>query len=544
MHMSGQARVETVARRIAGHIGVDRMNIRQVLGMVAMAAALGPHAAGVEDTAIRRLDGSHIAPEDLREAVRGITEKAGVTGLSMAVVGDDGVAHVAAYGMRDAKEQTPADIDTVFGAASLSKTVFAYVVMLVVEDGDIGLDTPLVDYLPKPLHEDPSYTDLADDLRYERITARMVLSHTTGFPNWRFLTEDKRLSILFEPGARHSYSGEGIALLQRVVERVTGRGLQELASERVFDPLGMTRTSYVWRDEYAANRALPHDEFGRPKNPPRRVKADAAGSMLTTAGDYARLVTALLAADGRRGETVAEILRPQIRIASRSMFGPGAWEDIEGDRDVELSWGLGWGRFDSDAGRAFFHTGHDFGFQAYTVTFVDQGIGVTLLANSDNLESVAREIVEVAIADTYSPFGWLGYAPFDPERRREPPPEPVATHVPAEILGTYVGAYRLMENVFRVHLEGEQLIVSAEGKDEMPLLGESETPILRGRRRHPVRVHARRSRSGRESRDRHTGAPDPDYKGGVMRGAAVARRRGVPCSPEGKGAFRLRRHCT
>jgi CubicO group peptidase (beta-lactamase class C family) len=236
----------------------------------------------------------------------------------------------------------------------------------------------------------------------------------------------------------------------------------------------MARTSYVWRDEYTANRALPHDEFGRPKNHPRRVKADAAGSMLTTAGDYARLVTALLVADGRRGETVAEILRPQIQIASRSMFGPGAWEDVEGDRDVELSWGLGWGRFDSDAGRAFFHTGHDFRFQAYTVTFVDQGIGVTLLANSDNLESVAREIVEVAIADTYSPFGWLGYAPFDPERRREPPPEPVATHVPTEILRAYVGAYRFMANLFRVRLDGERLILSTEN-DESPLLAESET---------------------------------------------------------------------
>ena len=109
--------------------------------------------------------------------------------------------------------------------------------------------------------------------RYGLITARMALSHSTGFPNWRMFEPDGRLKFLFAPGSRHSYSGEGIDLLQMVVEEVTGRDLETLAREKVFEPLGMTRTGYVWQEAFDANAARPHDEFGRPKSLPRRNRA-------------------------------------------------------------------------------------------------------------------------------------------------------------------------------------------------------------------------------------------------------------------------------
>jgi CubicO group peptidase (beta-lactamase class C family) len=282
--------------------------------------------------------------------------------------------------------------------------------------------------------------------------------------------------ILFAPESRFSYSGEGIALLQLVIEEVTGQGLEELAQELVFEPLGMHRTRYVWQEEFAANHAVPHDQYERSKRLQKRHEADAAGSMLTTAGDYARFLVALLNAAGPRAATVGAMLQPQIAIRSRSMFGPGSQRDRNAAGESRLYWSLGWGGFASDLGQAFFHTGHDFGWQNYTVTYRDRGIGVVLLSNSDNFESVAREIAAVAIGDTYSHFDWLGYPRFDPGQRREPPPEPVAIEVEPGILEEYVGEYGFMgdQTVF-IKIEEQRLYVSTDANDWAELLAESAT---------------------------------------------------------------------
>ena len=138
----------------------------------------------------------------------------------------------------------------------------------------------------------------------------------------------------------------------------------------------MTRTSYVWQKAFEADVARPARRVrpGPAPAAPRR-RPDAAGSMVTTAEDYARLLAAILNATGQRKATVDEMLRPQITISSEQMFGPGAWQDTNRYQDIGLAWGLGWGRFDTAQGRAFFHTGHDVGYQNYTVTYADRGSG-------------------------------------------------------------------------------------------------------------------------------------------------------------------------
>jgi CubicO group peptidase (beta-lactamase class C family) len=304
----------------------------------------------------------------------------------------------------------------------------------------------------------------------------MVLSHTTGFPNWRFLTEDGRLRIMFDPGSRYSYSGEGIDLLQMVIEKVTGQGLEELAQARVFEPLGMERTSYVWQSIHEENFAYPHDEFVRPRRANRRRDADAAGSMQTTAEDYARLLVALMNAAGPRKASVETMLAAQIAIMSERMFGPDARNGSGEYADIRLAWSLGFGRFETEHGRAFFHTGHDFGYQNYTVAHIDQGIALVLLSNSDNFESVAREIVKAAIGEDRSPFDWLGYPRFDPSQRREPPAEPVAIDVDSEILAAYTGEYRLAGGeVLFFKLENERLYFSQDQEDWEEAYAETET---------------------------------------------------------------------
>lgn len=420
------------------------------------------------------LEGSTVSFEQFEESVAAIMERAGVSGLSVAIINGSQVVYVNGFGVKSRETGEPVNDETIFAAASFSKTVFAYLIMLLAEDGVIDLDQPLYEYLDKPLPEYPRYAELDGDNRYKKLTARIVLCHTTGFPNWRIFTPDGKLVIEWTPGERFGYSGEGIDLLQMVVEEVTGRGLEELVRQRVFDPLGMTRTSYVWQDWFEDNLAVPHDRYQRPRRFRKRGEADAAGSMATTASDYARLLVALLNAEDKRKVTVDEIWRPQIAIQSPSMFGPGSRGEAGGPGG--LSWGIGWGRFDGEYGRAFFHTGHEGGTQNYNVTFIDKGVGVVFLSNSDNFESVARELAEVTIGDTYSPFDWLGYPHFDPTQSREPPPEPVAIDVPPGILEACVGTYTLSVGVtLYVKLEDGQLAGSTDQVDWAPLFAETES---------------------------------------------------------------------
>jgi CubicO group peptidase (beta-lactamase class C family) len=455
-----------------------------ILTIAVLLSSCSPTATTVTETpepALKALDGGSVPVYELESFINETMQRAGVTGLSCAIINDSQIVYRQAFGLKDGAADSPADEDTIFSAASFSKPLFGYLVMLLAEEDIIDLDRPLHQYLSKPLPDYAAYADLAGDERWKQITARMVLSHSTGFPNYGWLTEDSKLTFLFEPGSRFSYSGAGIQLLQMVVEEITGQDLQQLAQERAFKPLGMSRSSYVWQPAYEDNHALPHDEFGRPNRLSRRTRADAAGSMVTTAGDYAQFVTALLNASGDRQATVEEMLRPQIAITTGAMFGSGALLDTNANRQINLSWGLGWGRFDSPHGRAVFHTGHDSGWQNYTVTYVDKGIGIVLLSNSDNFESVARDIVGKAIGDQHSPFDWLGYVPFDPAKVKTPPPEPVAIEVDPAILASYAGTYELTagseELRIRVKLEGQQLFIT-DSDEWAPLFAETETQFF------------------------------------------------------------------
>jgi CubicO group peptidase (beta-lactamase class C family) len=435
---------------------------------------------------LKKLDGNTTSIAELETFVEQIMEEADVAGLSCAILNDSQIVYQKAFGYKNKSDGTRNDEQTLFSAASFSKPVFAYLVMLLTEEKVIDLDRPLYEYLDKPLYEYPAYVDLKGDDRYQQITARMALSHSTGFPNWRFLEPDGRLKFLFSPGERHSYSGEGIVLLQMVIEEVTGKDLETLAQERIFQPLGMTRSSYTWQPEFEANYASPHDEYGRPRGEEiQPAKADAAGSMVTTASDYARFLVAILNAEQQGKAAVNEMLETQIVINYKRMFGPDAWETTDENQDIHLAWGLGWGLFDTSYGRAFFHTGHSFGWQNYTVTYIDEGIGIVMLSNSDNFESVAQEIAKKAIGDIYSPYDWLGYVPFDPAgEKKTPPPDPVAIQVDPAILASYAGTYDMQPTaILQVKFEDNGLFLQAQDeKGWEAMFAETETRFfIKGR---------------------------------------------------------------
>jgi CubicO group peptidase (beta-lactamase class C family) len=200
-------------------------------------------------------------------------------------------------------------------AASLTKPAFAAMVMQLVHERVIDLDQPIYEYLPKPLPEYPTYKDLVDDSRYKQITMRMLLDHTSGFPNWRRLADDKKLRIYFTPGSRFAYSGEGIALAQMVVETVTRKSVQELMNERIFQPLDMSRTRMVWEKRFEDDYANRYDEGGKSLGPERREGANAGGSMQTTLRDYARFVQGKLTEPIPDRKDREIMLSPQINCA-------------------------------------------------------------------------------------------------------------------------------------------------------------------------------------------------------------------------------------
>ncbi len=131
--------------------------------------------------------------------------------------------------------------------------------------------------------------------------------------------------------------------------------------------------------------------------------------METTAADYARFLVAIALGTGLEPSSLQEMLRPQVSIATKRMFGPAASESSAESQPPGLAWALGWGMVHTPHGRAFFHTGHDNGWQNYTVTYRDKGVGIVILTNSNNGETMIPEFLERTIGDRHSPFAWLGY---------------------------------------------------------------------------------------------------------------------------------------
>jgi CubicO group peptidase (beta-lactamase class C family) len=365
---------------------------------------------------VKRLDGSMISSADIDATVTRLMREAKVTGIGIAILNEGKIAYLKSYGFRDKAKALPLSPDSVMSAASFTKVAFAYLVLQLVDEGVLDLDKPVYQYLPKPLPDYERYRDLEGDPRYKRITSKMLLDHTSGFPNWRRFTDDNKLAIYFEPGSRYAYSGEGIDLLQLVVETIAKRPLQELMNERVFQPLGMERTGMVWEGRFEADYANGYDEQEGLLGPQRRKRADAAGSMQTTLSDFARFMQAVMAGTGLNKRTRDLMLSPQIRIFSKHQFPTFEKKTTDENQSIRLSYGLGWGLYWSPYGKAFFKEGHDDGWRHYTVCFDGPQTGIVIMTNSSNGERIYKELLENLLRNTFTPIEWEGFTPFDRNR--------------------------------------------------------------------------------------------------------------------------------
>jgi len=340
---------------------------------------------------------------NLEKLVPQLMKDGEVTGLSVALIRNGKVFWHRGFGVKNAETKEPVDDSTVFEAASLSKPVFAYAVLKLAEEGKLDLDAPLNKYLPAG----SSYVE--NDARLNQITARRVLSHTTGFPNWR--AGGKPLRIYFAPGEKFSYSGEGFVYLQKAVEHLVAMPLDDFMKKTVFEPLGMTSSSYVWQEKYESLKAYAHDASGGVAGRSKPQEANAAATLHTTAFDYAKFVAAILNRRGIKDATVREMLRPQIKVDDTCTV---CFEQATaGKLSTSIVWGLGWGLENSPNGNSFWHWGDNGNVKSYVVADDKSKTGVVFFANSAGGLSIAEEIVKQSGGGKQPALAWLKYEPYN-----------------------------------------------------------------------------------------------------------------------------------
>jgi CubicO group peptidase (beta-lactamase class C family) len=300
--------------------------------------------------------------------------KESIPGISITVIDDFKVVLSKSYGVRNVKQRTVINAETVFEFASLSKPVFALAVLQLSERGVIDLDRPLYEYL--------EFREVANDERGKLITARIVLSHSTGLPNW---ADVNQVNLFFTPGERFSYSGMGYYYLQRVLEQLTGKSLQQIAEEEIFLPLGMSNSSFVWKSKLSGNMSSGHSEKGQYRRGIRGTKrAISASSLISNTNDYAKFLIHILERYKKGDQIVESMVTPITEVKDDGDWG-------------RLFWGLGWGIEETSEGVNIWHWGNNNEYRSLVVANLDKGLGLVYIANSASGLKPVSDIIQNTI---------------------------------------------------------------------------------------------------------------------------------------------------
>ena len=371
---------------------------------------------------ITRLDGSKISKVEIDQTVKRLMDTAKIQGLDLAIINNKKVVYIKSYGYKNELKNIKLDTNSIMYAASLSKAVFGFLTMKLVQEKLLNLDRPLYLYLDKPIPEYENFSGLKDDDRWKLITARMCLSQTSGLPNvkqfnpietdpiWDTSAVNK---IYFTPGTKYAYSGEGFKLLQLVEEEITKMKLDELATQKVFLPIGMYKTGYVWHDSFGNDVPIGHAENGGQNIKSKKTVAVAGGSMVTTISDFSRFIEYILQGKGLQKKYFDEMITPQIKIFSKTQFPSISFDTTSENNAIHLSYGLGWGLMNTIYGRAFFKEGGDDATKNYNINFIDKGISIIILTNSVNGSKIFKELLQTLIGDNFTPWKWEKWFPYD-----------------------------------------------------------------------------------------------------------------------------------
>lgn len=282
-----------------------------------------------------------------------------IPALGIGYIKDGKVAETSVYGTRENGEPYP--VNTIFNVASLTKPVTALVALKLVDEGKMDLDEPLFKYWIDP--------DIKDDSMTQKLTMRHVLSHQTGFPNWRWKNAGNKLAFEFEPGTKYQYSGEGFEYLRKALEAKFAKTLDQLAQELVFTPLGMSETHYFWDQSVDESRfATWHHSDGSLYKTYKNISPNAADDLLTTVDDYCKFMLYIMNGAGLKPDLYKQMISEQVRIGPHKYWGLGWWIDESAD----------------SSGNAIIHGGDDKGVHTIVFMLPGTGEGLLIFTNCDN----------------------------------------------------------------------------------------------------------------------------------------------------------------
>jgi CubicO group peptidase (beta-lactamase class C family) len=317
-----------------------------------------------------------------------LTKQYGIPGIQLVCIKGKKEQSIS-FGTISRESNQKVTANTIFEAASLSKCVFAYAVLRLYDRNIISLDTPLMHYIGSYERFDST------DPRYSKITARMVLRHTSGLPNWG---DDKVAKLIFTPDSTYSYSGEGFQYLQRVVEKLTNKSLNEIAQDEVFTPLGMKNSSYTWTDKFDTLSA-----FGNDSNAVNGHKKQmAAASLLSCAHDYAIFLRALMAGTG---------LKPETRRMMFEKQSAGIWFNHRvTEANKHIWWGLGIGLQENEKGKWMWQWGDNGNFKGFCIVNPDKKEALIYFTHSNWGLHITTDVLNAFFPkQTWWPPVWIGY---------------------------------------------------------------------------------------------------------------------------------------
>ena len=296
-------------------------------------------------------------------------EQKSIPALGIGYIEDGKIRQISVFGELEQGKTAPKN--TIWNVASLTKPITALVALKLIDSGKLSLDETLYKYYIDP--------DIINDPRAKKLTARIILSHQTGFSNWRGNNENGKLSFEFEPGTKYQYSGEGFEYLRKVLENKFNKSIQQLADELIFKPLKMFQTNFVWNEQYESRFAKWHTEKGGELYPNlKNNTANGADDLLTTIEDYTTFVNYVLNGAGLSKNLFKEIASEQVRINDFKHFGLGWWidENINSNKDF-----------------AMVHGGDDIGVHTIAFIIPKTKQGLIIFTNSDNGTGAFQEVL-------------------------------------------------------------------------------------------------------------------------------------------------------
>lgn len=336
----------------------------------------------------------------------------GIPGLAVMVIEGGEVASVEVFGMRDLERDLPMTPDSVMSGLSWTKFVFAAYVAELAAEGRVDLDASIAEYLSQPLPAYEDYADLAGDERWRDLTLRRLLSHQSGFPNFRFFPPnsdydpDAPLAFFQDPGISYAYSGEGFQIAQLVVSDALDIDIASDLERRFFAPLANEDIGLSWRESFTDDYDAGHHPDGSRIGHPVREQFDAAGSLNGSPRAFAELLARFMDGTLISHEARAMLLSPQVPIRSAHQFPPWSDETDPSMANADLASGLGVVLWDGPQGRGFFKGGHDRGGDNMLVCLIGQDRCVMLMANIAKGHLIFPQLVERILGPTGLPWRW------------------------------------------------------------------------------------------------------------------------------------------